>query len=242
MTLELLAGALLVTIATSIGAISAFYIKDICKVRYTILLAFSAGVMTYTALEMVIQAEADVGHFGVLGGFLLGLGFILLSEKILPHLHHQIKKTELPDSKKKAMLIVGTIALHNIPEGFAVAAAFAGSVPLGWFTATSMALQDAPEGALIAAPLICYGLEKKKAVGYGILSGVIEGLAAIIGFVFLSLITGVIPYALAFSAGAMTYVVVVEIMPDIFKDRKEVGAISFIIGIVLAVLLAGLFS
>ncbi|VVC04378.1 Zinc transporter ZupT [Candidatus Bilamarchaeum dharawalense] len=243
MLTDLIGGAVLVTLATGLGALSTFYISDICKSKYTLLLAFSAGVMMFTSLEMISQAHHEIGHVLTAVGLLCGMLLIFLSEKLLPHIHQQIKKTELPTSKKKAALIVGTIAIHNIPEGFAIAAAFAGSVPLGWFTATSMAIQDAPEGALISAPLICYGLDKKRAVGFGILSGVVEGLAAVIGYLFLTVVLSLVPFALAFSAGAMMYVVLVEIMPDVLREKeKYVGSLVFIIGIVIAFLLAGLFS
>ncbi|MFH1521114.1 MAG: ZIP family metal transporter [Candidatus Micrarchaeota archaeon] len=243
MFIDLLGGAILVTIATGIGAISTVFISDLCKIRYTLLLAFSAGVMAFTAVEMINQAQQIIGYIDVLFGFVIGLLFIFIFEKTLPHVHHHIKKTELPTSKKKTALIVGTIAIHNIPEGFAIAAAFAGSTPLGWFTALSMAIQDAPEGALISAPLICYGLEKKKAVGFGILSGIVEGFAAIIGYVFLTKIIALVPFALAFSAGAMMYVVFVEIMPDVFKEKQRgVGSLVFLAGAAIAFILAGLFS
>lgn len=243
MFIDLLGGAGLVTIATGLGAISTIFINKLGKIRYTTLLAFSAGVMTFTAIEMLYQAQQAIGHIDVLVGFVIGLIFIFTSEKALPHIHQHIKKTELPTSKKKVALIVGTIAIHNVPEGFAIAAAFAGSNPLGWFTAISMAIQDAPEGAMISAPLICYGLEKKKAVGFGILSGIVEGIAAIIGYVFLSAIAVLVPFALAFSAGAMVYVVFVEIMPEVFREKqKEVVSLTFLAGAAIAFILAGLFT
>jgi ZIP family zinc transporter len=221
---------------------STVLISNICKARYWILLSFSAGVMTYTAAEMLGQANETTGMASAIGGFVIGLLFILIIERSLPHFHYHIKKTKLPNSKKKAALIVGTIAIHNIPEGFAIAAAFAGSGPLGWFTTISMAIQDAPEGALISAPLICYGLKKEKAIFFGILSGVAESLAAIVGYVFLSIITGLIPLALAFSAGAMIYVVGVEIMPGVLREKLYLGSASFIAGMATAVALSGFLS
>jgi len=242
MTFDFLAGALLVTLATCIGAASTLFIKNLCGVRYSIILAFSAGVMAFTAAEMFGQAFEQIDLFSVVISFALGFASIMIMEKTLPHIHYQIKKTELANSKKKVALIVGAIAIHNIPEGFAIAAAFAGSVPLGWFTAISMAIQDVPEGAMISTPLICYGLKKSRAVGLGMLSGITEGVAAVLGYFILSFVLDLVPLALAFSSGAMVYVVLVEIMPDVLRENAKLGSLSFVVGMVIAFLLAGFFS
>jgi ZIP family zinc transporter len=146
-------------------------------------------------------------------------------------------------SKKKAAMVYGTITLHNVPEGFAIASAFAGSSPLGWLVAAAIAIQDFPEGFLASGPLASYGMEGKRSVKYGILSGIVEMLAAIIGFIFLSYVTPLVPYALSFAAGAMTYVILVELIPDAFvKGAERRAAISFILGAGIGFALATLLA
>jgi ZIP family zinc transporter len=178
----------------------------------------------------------------VVAGLALGIATLAVSEKLLPHIHMHITKKELKHSKKKALMIGGAIALHNVPEGLAIATAFAASNPLGWFVTTTIAIQDIPEGALISAPLACYGMKRSTAILYGVLSGVAEAAAAIIGFAFLSMFSGIVPIALAFSAGAMGYVVLVELLPDAFaKGMERTGAIAFAAGAATAFALASFF-
>ncbi|MFH1247413.1 MAG: ZIP family metal transporter, partial [Candidatus Micrarchaeota archaeon] len=155
-----------------------------------------------------------------------------------PHIHAKIRGRELATSRKKAFLLAGTVTLHNIPEGLAIGAAFAGSAPLGWLVTASLALQDIPEGFMASAPLVCYGMRKWRAIGIGILSGLVEFLAAIIGFAFISSFSAIIPTALAFSAGAMAYIILVELLPDAYRNGLErIAAISFTAGIIIAMCL-----
>ncbi|MFH0927062.1 MAG: ZIP family metal transporter, partial [Candidatus Micrarchaeota archaeon] len=150
---------------------------------------------------------------------------------------------KMPPEQAKAALLAGAISLHNIPEGLAVGFAFASSSALGWLVAASIAIQDIPEGLLVSAPLACFGMRNKSALGYGILSGVVEGIAAILGFLFLSSLILLVPAALAFSAGVMAYVVLVELLPDSFKRGLErVGAIGLIGGFGIAFLLARMLA
>ncbi|MFH1785418.1 MAG: ZIP family metal transporter [Candidatus Micrarchaeota archaeon] len=244
MTIDLFFGAIAVTLATSLGAITSSFFNKMASRWYVFLLAFSAGMMTYAAIEMFNESNRSAGIEIALTGFFIGVVLIFIAEKAIPHLHKHIKKTDIPTSKKKVTLVVGTIVLHNIPEGFAVAAAFAVSPTLGWFITTAIAIQDVPEGALVTGPLAYYGLDNKKSVFYGIMSGVVEGLSAIIGYVFLTIIVGITPIALGISAGAMTYVVLMELLPDAFEKQENRAAcvLAFLGGITLTILLAGLFS
>ena len=235
----MLAG-LVVLIATSLGAMAVLLLKKLDGHRYSFLLAFSGGVMAYSAVEMLTESHHAAGDIGVLAGFMAGVVALMISERLLPHVHMHLKKKELTDSKKKAVLIAGSIGLHNIPEGLAIATAFASSATLGWFVTTSIALQDIPEGALVSAPLAAYGVNKKDSLFYGILSGLAEGIAAIAGFLFLNFFSNLVPVALAFSAGAMVYVVFVELLPDAMQDGKErIATISFIAGAAIAFVIAG---
>lgn len=146
-----------------------------------------------------------------------------------------MRKTSISDSKKKAALIAGTITIHNLPEGFAIASSFAQSNPLGWLVTSTIAIQDVPEGTLVSAPLACYGIDCVRSFKFGVLSGLIEGVAAIFGYIFLSLVKEVIPSALGFAAGAMSYVILAELLPDAFKGRSWKVALSFILGVVAAI-------
>jgi ZIP family zinc transporter len=168
---------------------------------------------------------------------------LFIFERSLPHLHLMLRGNEMPAAKRKAVFLAGTITLHNIPEGFAIACAFADSTTLGWLVTVSIAFQDIPEGLLVSTPLVCYGLEKRRCVKFGVFSGFVEFAAAIVGYIFLNTIVKLIPFALAFSAGAMLYVVVEELLPDALKDRpRRTAAFSFISGILAAWVIATLFG
>lgn len=228
---DLLFGAAAVLLATSAGAAAILGFRRLGKAAYSAMLAFCAGVMAFSSMEMLGQSHASSGDAVVVAGVLLGLLALFLSDRLLPHAHAKIRGREITASKKKAALLAGAITLHNVPEGFAIASAFAGSVPLGWLVTVSMALQDIPEGFMISAPLSCYGVDRRRSIGFGILSGVVEALAAIAGYIFLSSFTQVIPLGLAFSAGAMSYVIFAELLPDSFSGgMQRVAALSFAAG------------
>lgn len=236
-------GALMAAIATSIGAFSIIFFKIKCEEGYSKLLAFAAGVMGFSAVEMFSQSHSVSGDVTAIAGMIVGIAVLFLAEKSIPHMHRLVKKSEIEKSKKKAALIAGAITIHNVPEGFAIAAAFAGSNPLGWLVAASIAIQDIPEGFMVAAPMVCYGMKRKRAIQFGIFSGIVEFFGAMFGFVFLSLVSALGPFALAFSSGAMAYVVLVEIMPDaISGGREREASISFILGAIVAFILATLLG
>ena len=184
--------------------------------------------MGFSVVEMFLKAHSLSGDLPTLLGFLAGLISILLFERWLPHIHLAIRKKEMSNSKKKAALVAGTISIHNIPEGFAIASAFAQSNPLGFLITLSIALQDIPEGLLVSTPLACYGVERKKSIFFGLFSGFVEAASAIVAFIFLSFVSSVIPFALAFSAGAMAYVVLVELLPDAFNFNRRSAAVFFL--------------
>lgn len=228
---ELLIAASAAAISTGLGAFLVLPFRKVKEKVFPILISFSAGLMAYSALEMLLQSHKSSGDVPLIIGFLIGIAFFIIAEKLLPHAHLMLKKKEMQPSKKKAAMVYGTITLHNVPEGFAIASAFAGSTPLGWLVALAIAIQDFPEGFLASSPLACYGMEGKRCVKYGILSGLVEFAAAVLGFLFLSYITPLVPYALSFAAGAMAYVVLVELLPDAFvKGSERASAIAFILG------------
>ncbi len=240
--MDVVLGALVVLLATSAGAVAVLFLGCMEERRNAAMLAFASGVMGYSAMEMLGESHATGGDVVMVAGLGLGIAALMVSEKLLPHIHLHITKEEIQHSKKKAIMIGGAIALHNVPEGLAIATAFAASNPLGWFVTTTIAIQDIPEGALISAPLACFGMKRSTAVWYGVLSGVAEAAAAVAGFAFLSVFTSIVPMALSFSAGAMIFVVLVELLPDAFaKGMERTGAIAFAAGAAGAFGLASLF-
>lgn len=239
----LLLGAGLAFAATSLGAAGVLAFKKIKPKHYAAILSFCAGVMAFSALEMLAQSHAQAGDIATFGALIAGMAVFLVLEKLLPHAHMLVRKKELQPSKKKLALVAGTVTLHNIPEGFAIASAFASSSPLGWLVSVSIAIQDFPEGLVVSAPLAAYGVGTNRSFLLGVFSGFVEFMAAIAGFVFLSAIAALTPFALAFSAGAMFYVTIFELLPDAFKGESRVEAMaSFIFGIALAFGMAMLFT
>ncbi len=230
-------GCLLVFASTSLGALMLLFVRRVKEENYDLLLAFAAGVMGYTSIEMVFQSYVGGGLASAAVGFAVGVGVLTAAERLLPHIHPEEFRKR---SRLKTTLLVGAVAIHNIPEGFAVGAAFAKSSALGWFVAVSIAIQDFPEGLLIAAPLFAYGTPLGTAILWGVMSGASEALAGMASHVFLEYVTALTPVALGFSAGAMTHVILVELLPDVFRDKgKRAAAAAIISGSFVGTFLLG---
>jgi ZIP family zinc transporter len=197
-----------------------------------VMLGFAAGVMTaasyWSLLAPAIAMSEDMGAFNwvpALIGFVLGAGFLNLVDIFLPHLHPEKPKTEaegVPTSWQRSTLLVLAITLHNIPEGLAIGVAF-GAAAAGLPSATvagalalaiGIGIQNFPEGTAVSVPLRREGVKPGKAFWYGQLSGMVEPLAAVLGAAVVLLMRPALPYALAFAAGAMIYVVVEEVIPS----------------------------
>lgn len=240
---DLFLGATVAMLATSLGAAGVLGFKKLNARYYPIILSFCAGVMIFSSIEMLTESHALSGHFLAFVGLLCGLLAFFIIERALPHIHNFISRKALQASKKKAALLAGTISIHNIPEGFAIASAFASSSPLGWLVTTSIALQDIPEGLTISAPLACCGVSTRRSFLWGVFSGFVEFAAAIAGYLFLSTVTTLSPFALAFSAGAMSYVALFELFLESLKDKnRHMVALSFVIGIATAFALASVLK
>ena len=222
-------------IATTLGSAGVLVFKRIDRRFYATLIAFCAGVMAFSALEMIDESHALSGHRMALAGLLVGMIAFLIMDKLLPHAHMVLTGIEMPSAKRKVALLVGTITIHNIPEGFAIASAFATSSSLGWLVTLSIALQDIPEGLIVAAPVACYGVTAKRSFLWGVFSGVVEFIAAMGGFLFLRVVSSATPLALGFSGGAMTYVILSELLPDAMQAENRYAALAaFITGIAAA--------
>ncbi|MGM0395660.1 MAG: ZIP family metal transporter [Bacillota bacterium] len=224
---------------TALGASLVFFFKTINKNVLNGMLGFAAGVMIAASFWSLLAPGIDlaeelgqVPYVTVTSGFLLGGGFLYLIDKLLPHLHLGLDTSEAEGIKttwQRSVLLVLAITLHNIPEGLAVGVAF-GAVAAGVGTAATLAgavalaigigLQNFPEGAAVSIPLRREGLSRTKAFLYGQSSGIVEPIAGVLGAYAVIKIQPILPYALAFAAGAMIYVVVEELIPE---AQREVG-------------------
>ena len=235
--------AFLVFFATSFGSLLILPVSRKDDKMKIVFISFAAGVMTAAIFEMLntIRTGADLS---TLLAFFAGICFIAIADMVFPHLHSIMRKEPLEKSAKKTALIVTTVAIHNIPEGFAVASAFAHSLVLGWLIALSIAIQDIPEGLMVSAPLYSYGLKRRIAIPLGFLSGLFEGLAVAAGYLLLYQISHLTPLALSLSSGAMAYLVFAELLPDAFAEKKHqtAAAASFFAGLAMPFLISFLVA
>jgi ZIP family zinc transporter len=230
--LQALVGTLFTWFLTGLGASAVFFFKSIDRRLLDGMLGFAAGVMIaasfWSLLAPAIEMAEESGLPGwvpALVGFLLGGGFLWVVDQLLPHLHLRLPEEEaegLPTTWRRSVLLVLAITLHNIPEGLAVGVAF-GAAAAGFPTASVAAaaalalgigIQNFPEGAAVSVPLRREGLSRLKSFWYGQLSGMVEPVAGVLGAAAVLLMRPILPYALAFAAGAMIYVVAEELIPE----------------------------
>lgn len=210
-------------------------------------MGFASGVMVAASIwSLLIPALDQVQHMGkwsfvpAVVGFWCGVLFLLLLDRIIPHLHRNTQHTEGPKIKlQRTTMLVLAVTLHNIPEGMAVGVVYAGylagepHISLAGALALSIgiAIQNFPEGAIISMPLHSEGVKKNKAFVYGVLSGVVEPIGAMLTILLAGFIVPALPYFLSFAAGAMLYVVVEDLIPDMSQGKhSDVGVISFAVG------------
>jgi ZIP family zinc transporter len=180
-------------------------------------------------------------------GFLLGVGFLLLLDTLIPHLHAGSDKPEGSRSKiGRSLMLILAVTLHNIPEGMAVGVVFAGVLSGSTVISSSgalalalgIALQNFPEGAVISMPLVSSGMSRRRAFLYGFMSGAVEPLSALVTFFLVSVISSVLPFILAFAAGSMIYVVVEELIPEAQAgEHSNIGTICASLGFALMMVL-----
>lgn len=243
-------------IGTSLGAFTVFFMKDkINPKTEKILLGFAAGVMIAASVWSLLIPSIDLARqrgkiswLPALIGFALGIVFLLLIDSIVPHLHLKSTKPEGVDKglfSKTAMMLFA-VTIHNIPEGMAVGVTCAGAIgenpriTLASALALSVgiAIQNFPEGAIISMPLKGEGMGKGKAFFYGVLSGAVEPVGAIITLLLTSHILPLLPYFLSFAAGAMMYVVIEELIPECQSgEHSNLGTIGAAVGFALMMVL-----
>lgn len=252
--MSIFAGIMIPFIGTAAGAACVYFLKGALRPSVQkAFLGFASGVMVAASVWSLLIPSMNMSEgMGKLAfipaavGFILGIGFLLLLDEVIPHLHIDTDKPEGPKgSLKKSTMLVLAVTLHNIPEGMAVGVAFAGlmsvnsSITMAGALALSIgiAIQNFPEGAIISLPLK-EAAGKNKAFIYGMLSGVVEPIGAFLMLALSEVLGPVLPYFLSFAAGAMIYVVVEELIPESAQgEHSNVATIGFAVGFVVMMIL-----
>ena len=230
---------------TALGAAMVFFFRTVNRRALDAMLGFAAGVMIAAsfwsllapAIEMA-QVNGNSGWFQAASGFLLGGLFVAGIDKVLPHLHLGLPRAQAEGIKtewQRSILLVMAITLHNLPEGLAVGVAF-GALASGQEAATlgaaialaiGIGLQNFPEGMAVSVPLRREGFDRTEAFAYGQASGMVEPIGGVIGALAVQLVAPILPYALAFAAGAMLFVVVEELIPESQQGHNTDLATAF---------------
>lgn len=251
MSMDVIWGIIIPFAGTSLGAACVFFMKKEMKASVQKSLSgFAAGVMVAASIwSLIIPAMeqcVDMGRLSFLPafiGFWLGILFLLALDCLIPHLHVNAEKAEGPRSAlKRTTMMVLAVTLHNIPEGMAVGVVYAGMISGNALItsggalalAIGIAIQNFPEGAIISMPLCAEGNSKAKAFFYGALSGAVEPVGAALTIVAASFVIPAMPYLLSFAAGAMIYVVVEELIPEMSEgEHSNIGVLMFALGFTL---------
>jgi len=235
---------------TALGASLVFFVKELNRAVLDGLLGFTGGVMVaasfWSLLAPGIEMSPGEGFVKVMPaaiGFGLGALFIFALDKVLPHIHINFKESEgIKTPWHRTTLLVMAITLHNIPEGLAVGVLFGGvaaglpeaSIAGAVVLALGIGIQNLPEGIAVSMPLRRQGMSRFKSFWYGQLSAIVEPIAAVIGAVAVTFFTPILPYALAFAAGAMIFVVVEEVIPETQLDKyTDIATLGFIGGFIV---------
>ena len=238
-------GILIPFLGTSLGAGCVFFLKNALRDGIQrALTGFAAGVMVaasvWSLLIPAMEQAADLGRlafFPAAAGFWLGILFLLLLDHLIPHLHQNSLQAEGPKSQlQRTTMMVLAVTLHNIPEGMAVGVVYAGylagtaQITAAGALALSLgiAIQNFPEGAIISMPLRAEGMKKGRAFWGGVLSGIVEPIGAVLTILAAGIVVPALPYLLSFAAGAMLYVVVEELIPEMSQGQhSNVGTVLF---------------
>lgn len=251
MNTDILAGLFIPFAGTALGSACVFLLKKELGVKIQkALTGFAGGVMVAASIwSLIIPAMEQTEGLGKLSflpacaGFWIGILFLLLLDTVIPHLHMNADEAEGPRASfKKTTMMVLAVTLHNIPEGMAVGVVYAGfisgntSITAGGALALALgiAIQNFPEGAIISMPLCAEGRSKGKAFLDGVLSGAVEPIGALLTILAAGMIIPAMPYLLSFAAGAMMYVVVEELIPEMSSgEHSNIGVVMFALGFTL---------
>ena len=241
-------GILIPFVGTSLGAAGVYAMKqELDRQVQRGLTGFASGVMIaasiWSLLIPAMEEAAPLGKFAfvpAVAGFWLGIFLLLALDRLVPHLHMYSEKAEGPHSHlQRTTMLVLAVTLHNIPEGMAVGVVYAGllagqtgiSAAGALALSLGIALQNLPEGAIISMPLRAEGMPKRRAFWDGVLSGIVEPIGAVLTILAAGIVVPALPYLLSFAAGAMLYVVVEELIPEMSQGQhSNVGTVFFAVG------------
>ena len=248
MSIEALRGVLIPFIGTSLGSACVFFMgKEMNRTVQRALTGFAGGVMVAASVWSLLIPAMDfsegMGRMAFIPaavGFWIGILFLLLLDKLIPHLHMNSNSAEGPRTGfKRTSMLVLAVVLHNIPEGMAVGVIYAGRLSANTAITSAgalalslgIAIQNIPEDAIISMPLAASGERKFRAFVNGVLSGIVEPIGAVVTILAAKMIVPVLPYFLSFAAGAMVYVVVEELIPEMSEgEHSDIGALMFALG------------
>lgn len=253
--MKVLYGILIPFLGTSLGAACVFFMKKELSDRIQrALTGFAAGVMVaasiWSLLIPAIEQSESMGTWSFVPavvGFWIGILFLLLLDHLIPHLHRNSEHAEGPTSRlQRSTMMVLAVTLHNIPEGMAIGVVCAGylsgqaEITAAGVLALSLgiAIQNFPEGAIISMPLRAEGMKKSHAFLGGVMSGIVEPVGAVVTIMAAQIFVPVLPYLLSFAAGAMLYVVVEELIPEMSSgEHSDIGTIFFSVGFSIMMIL-----
>ena len=255
MQTKALLGLMIPFLGTVFGSACVLFMRDrLNPLVQRALTGFAAGVMVAASIwSLLVPAMEQAAHMGqwaflpAVIGFWLGILFLLLLDRTIPHLHMNSSKAEGPQSSlQKTTMLVLAVTLHNLPEGMAVGVVFAGllsgeqTISRTGALALSLgiAIQNFPEGAIVSLPLKREGGSRRKAFFQGLLSGIVEPVGAAVTILLTGLVVPLLPYLLSFAAGAMIYVVVEELLPESSQgSHSNVGTLGFALGFLIMMVL-----
>lgn len=250
MWIKVAQGILIPFLGTSLGAACVFFMRGKMSERLSkALTGFASGIMVsasfFSLIAPALEQSSDKGKLAFVPatiGFLVGMLFLLVLDVIIPHIHMDNSEEGLKSGLKRTTKLVLAVTLHNLPEGMAVGIVYAGwvygddsiSITSALALAIGIALQNFPEGAIVSMPLCAEGMSKPKTFLLGVLSGVVEPVGALLTILAAGFFLPILPYLLCFAAGAMFYVVVEELIPEMKEGKhSNVGTVMFAVGFAL---------
>ncbi len=237
--------SLVAGLATGAGALPVLFVKKVSDKFLDIMLGFSAGVMlAATSFSLIIPALDLTGPWVVVFGVGLGALVLHLIDRLIPHFHPAIGAEGPPSRLSRVWLFLLAITIHNFPEGLAVGVSFgSGDVKAGFVVALAIGLQNMPEGLAVALPLVREGYSRRRSLCYATMTGLVEPLGGLLGIALVFIFAPILPWALAFAAGAMLFVVSDEMIPESHRKGFEREAtFGLIIGFLVMMLLDCLFT
>jgi len=250
--MNILIGLLIPLAGTVLGSGFVFFMrKDIPARLQKVLLGFASGVMVAASVWSLLMPSMEMSEgkvFPAAAGFLAGMGFLLAIDHLTPHIHPASNEREGPARSRlsRTAMLALAVTIHNFPEGMAVGVALAGAMNADVAMSSAgaialcigIAIQNVPEGAIISMPLRAAGNSRWRSFLIGAVSGVVEPLGGLLVILLASLVTPMMPYLLAFAAGAMLYVVIEELIPETSEgEHSNLGTVGFAIGFVLMMVL-----